>query len=191
MAQPKLDIVSLAVSRRIGDQVSTSSTDGEVITAAQRLAAINRARGTLFTQLITQLGLRQFADTFPSFVLYEANVTVSPTKDSRIHKAIKVVYNNIIAEEIPAEQIADAIGNQYSAWYTPTGGTLRFYEANNEIVVLGAGVGVTTATVLFIQKPIDIAGYGGANADLIEPYEWLDMITDEAVRTILSGLQIT
>lgn len=195
MAQPKLDIVSIAVSKEIGDEVTASNANGNLFTAAERLSAINRARGNIYTQMLNQLGITKMIDLYPEF-LGKSSLSISNsllTKTAAIRKAIKLLYTNflqdkLIIEAVPAEQTLDAEFNIYSKW-RGTENKLVFTETENTLKILGATISSGTADVLYLKQPEDIAGYGGANADLIEPYFWLDLITAEAVINLLRKKQ--
>ena len=73
MAQPKFDEISIKLSKKIGDEVTTASADGTGgITAAMRLTFINDGRNVLYFERLLKLGIEGFIKLFPEFVQSKA-----------------------------------------------------------------------------------------------------------------------
>lgn len=183
MAQPKFDICSIALSKKIGDEVSSSSTNGDIWSANDRLEAINRARHWIYSEFLTRMGETQFMNLFPEFVGKKENVVISPAKAADIRKVIKLYISSVIIEAVPSEAIMDAKHNSASPWFG-TATKPRFAENGDAIEIIGADT-PGTATALYLIQPVDIAGIGGANVDLIEPYNWLQHIIEKAFDIIM------
>jgi hypothetical protein len=192
MATPKFDIISIALSKVMGDEVTAATSAGNLFTQAVRENAINRARGTIFTQILMKAGLTQFIDQYPEFVSLQSLTFATPAGTvavpAGVRKVLKIYYNALVAEPVPAELILDAKYNTYSKWKGTTAKPV-FLQYNNILEILGFVSGTTAATGLVLNDPVDIAS-AGAN-DIIEPYTWLDMIVMEAANILLKTQQIS
>lgn len=184
MSQPKLNIVDLDVSRKYGDEVSSAGTNGNVLSAAERLGAINRARGTVFTEIFNNMGMNDFLSAYPEFLKMGTGVSLS-SLPLEIRKVIRVLHNGELYLPVPGIHQADALNDPFSKWSSGN----YFIQLENKVEFVGGGT-PSTATVYFARQPVDIAGFGGGNPDLIEPYTWLGLITAETVRVLLSDEQI-
>ena len=186
MAQPLYDSISIAVSTLVGDGVAASGTSGKVFSSNDRLVAINKARGDVYTKLLAQLGIDEFLRQYPEFIIVEASVTISPTKDTRIRKVIKMwdTVSSLLIEEVPHRHFLSAKYNTFSKWYG-TATSPRFHESGSAVTVLG--LTLTSATVEFIRQPLDIS-HGGT--DITEPGIWRQMIAERSAEILLQTQQI-
>lgn len=73
MATPKLDKISVELSRRIADPVASAGTNGEVLTATDRTSYINKAMFKLINDYWIQFGgdVKRFAQMFPELIAFE------------------------------------------------------------------------------------------------------------------------
>lgn len=194
MATTKLNICSIAVSRIIGDEVSEASSHGTLFTATDRLNAINRARGDVYTEMLKSMGMRQFLELYPEFVA-TSDITFTSsvaTKPAGVRRIIKAYYNSVIIEVAPVEVTLDALYNSYSKWYGSAtypvivewsdGGT-------NKLKIIGATISAAVS-VLYLLDLIDLTGYDSTNADMVEPYAWLNIIIQGAAQYLLNTKQI-
>jgi len=183
MAQPKLDIIIAAVIREAGDEFAT------LFDASEVLEAINRARGTVYTEVLTAMKDPQvFMDLYPEFNGMEALsiVTNVITKTAAIRRAIKIMYPSTnpthIIEAVPIEQSLDAM---FPAGYSKWKGTATrpvFIESTGSLSIIGITItGTVSGIVNYLKQPVNVSSGGD---DIIEPYIWIDMIVAEAVKTL-------
>lgn len=182
--QAKLNLCSIAVSKVVGDEVSLATSDGNLFSAQERLSAINRARGTVYTTLLNRLGMRGFLNLYPEFIGNKTKQSVNniiSDKGNDVRVTIKLYCKNIICEGIPAEQIYNAKYDEYSTWKA-TDKNPKFVEQGQSIMILGFTL-LTTDNIdlLYLKQPVDIPAYSATDDDLIEPYIWLQAIINEAV----------
>lgn len=200
MAQPKLDIISIDVSRRIGDEVTSSNADGNTITAAQRLKAINDARDMLYTQKLESLGLDDFIRLYPEFVAlstYLAITSNTVTKPADCKLVLEMTcFQDVMGtknfhslpKHMTQKNYHDALYNTFSRWKA-TAGKPKFAEFESTVKLVATVTDYTDAILNYLKQPVDIAGYGGSNADLFEPEGWHEEIKRIASEIILLGNQ--
>jgi hypothetical protein len=187
MAQPIFDSITIAVSVIVGDEVTTSSGNGNTFSAADRLAAINKARGDIYTKLLKGMGIEEFIKQYPEFVGYEAAVTISPTKDSRIRKVFKMYDaggTNLIVEAVPQRHYLSAKYDTFSKWYG-SAGRPRFIEHDDEVETIG--ISQVSQTVEYLKQPVDVTQGG---SEIGEPISWRQLIIERAVEILLQSQQI-
>lgn len=191
MAQDKLIVIGLAVARNIGDEVSTYTTDGVTFTAAQRLAAINLARGEVYTMILNQLGLDNFIKLYPEWLLYDTSAKTFTNNIASLpaacRKLLKVYVTTLskMANPVPEMHTLDALNNAYSKW---KGSTSRPY-----FVVYGSNIRLLTGATstysgeLFYLKQPEHDAYG--STDIPDPWAWLNMIIDKATEILQKRIQ--
>jgi hypothetical protein len=190
----KLNLCSIAVSRIIGDEVSAATTDGTLFTSTDRLNAINRARGDIYTEMLKSMGMRQFLELYPEFVATSdiAFTSSVATKPAGVRRIIKAYYSSTIIEVAPVEVTLDALYNSYSKWYgSATYPVMVEYSdsGTNKLKVIGATI-TGNISVLYLLDLIDLTGYDSTNADMIECYSWLNIIIQGAAQYLLNTKQI-
>lgn len=196
MAQPKLDQISIKLSKRIGDEVSSAASDGAGgITAAMRLDAINDARDTLYLQRLLQLGLDGFQDMFPEFVksvfLYGEDDYVLEDFIKKVLSAVLFVDETGISHIlnfVDPDKYQEASLNPFSTYVTNS--SYKVYSVfDNKIKLLPNVVDEddNIQAVCLIQ-PVGVA-QGGANPDIFEPVNWINDITEGAYKVLLANLQ--
>jgi hypothetical protein len=193
MATTKSNLVSIAVSKIVGDEVSAATSDGTLFTSADRLNAINRARGDVYTEMLKSMGMRQFLELYPEFV---ATASISFTssvadKPAGVRRVLKAYYNSQIIEVAPVEVTLDAMYNTYSKWYSATYPVMVEYSdsGTNKLKIINATI-TASVTVLYVLDLIDLVGHDGAYADMIECYAWLNIIIQGAAQYLLNTKQI-
>jgi hypothetical protein len=162
MATTKSNLVSIAVSKIVGDEVTSATSDGTLFTSADRLNAINRARGDVYTEMLKTLGQRQFLELYPEFVA-TASITFASSvanKPVGIRRIIKAYYNSQIIEVAPVEVTLDALYNTYSKWYSTTYPVMVEYSESgvNKLKIIGATISASV-TVLYVLDLIDLVGH--------------------------------
>lgn len=188
MPQDKLNIISINLSKFIGDEVSQPNLDGVSYSAKTRLDFINSARFFLYNKSITELGLDNFCKMFPEFVGFEEKV-IFPNKDLDIRTTLKLFNDDKIITKIPPFAYTDGKYNPFSSWY----GTEEhpfFAEHDNFIELIGINQ-LNECMIEYVKQPTSINGYGGNYPDLIEPFIWTTEITNIAYSLILKSQQIT
>ena len=74
MAQPYAEYVDVEVSKRAGDEVASSNTDGNVFTKGERAKAWNSARKDIYHGALEMLGLKGFKELYPEFIKISATI---------------------------------------------------------------------------------------------------------------------
>jgi len=198
MAQPKLDAISVKLSKRIGDEVSSASADGVGgISAAMRLEAINDARNTLYLSRLMDFGIDKFIEIFPEFVqsvVLSCDVSLKFPLDNFIKAVLAAELHRDVAggihllNFIDAKHFLDAAKNPYST-FKPSS-TYEVYSVfDNALHVLPVpATDDDTLTSMCVIQPIAVV-QGGANADIFEPENWVNDITMAAFKVLLTNLQ--
>ncbi len=193
MATTKLNICSIAVSRIVGDEVSAATTEGALFSTTDRLNAINRARGDVYTEMLKTLGMRQFLELYPEFVATSSIAFTSSVADkpAGVRRVLKSYYNSQIIEVAPVEVTLDAMYNTYSKWYSSTYPVMVEYSDSgvNKLKIINATI-TDSVTVLYLLDLIDLTGYDSTHADMVEPYSWLNIIIQGAAQYLLNTKQI-
>lgn len=185
VTQIKLNLCSIAVSKIIGDEVTSSSADGNLFTGLDRLEAINRARGNVYSKILNTTGISQFLAMYPEFsgtkTVTAPTLNTIPDKGADCRAIIKLYLKSMIAEGIPAEQKLNALYDNFSNWRA-TSTSPKFIEETQSVVILGVSLSAEDNIIMsYLKQPVDISGYSPTGEDLIEPYTWLGLIINEAV----------
>jgi len=114
MPQPKLESISIALSKVVGDEVFSAYADGKTFTAADRLDAINRARQLVYVEALIQ-SQGKIALAYPELVKSGIK-QIFPEKEPDIRIAMKVRSGNKVYERIPAIEYMEVRYGQYSKW---------------------------------------------------------------------------
>ena len=197
MAQPKFDQITIKLSKKIGDEVSTAAADGTGgITAAMRLGFINDGRNKLYLGRLVKLGIDGFIDLFPEFVTSEILFVVSSSVplDNFIKKVLsaKLFVDNTgishLLHEIPPDLYQDAEINEFST-NKPNDGFKVFSVFDNRINILPNVLSEDdNVTALCLNQPIAIV-QGGSNPDIFEPENWIPDIVEAAYQEYLTTIQ--
>jgi len=193
--QYKLQICSLSLATKVADGVSAYGDNGKDFSATDRLNAINRGRGTVYTQILMKLGAQAFIAQYPEFIGIDTGFVVANRGTySKVRKIIKLATSLLTIEPVPEEHFLDAKFNPYSKW-KGTASKPRFIEymgsSGMVVEILDSSQSPpSTVTALYLAQPVDITAIADNGADLIEPYAWLDMIVDEAMKVLLTSQQV-
>ena len=190
----KSNLVSIAVSKIIGDEVSDATYDGVLFKSVDRLSAINRARGDIYTEMLKTLGMRQFLELYPEFIATSdiAFTSSVATKPAGVRRVLKAYYSAPpLIEVAPVELTLDAMYNTYSKWYSATYPVMVEYSdsGTNKLKVIGATI-TGNISVLYLLDLIDLGGHDSSYADMVEPYSWLNLVIQGAVQYLLNTKQI-
>lgn len=198
MAQPKLEYITLRVSEKIGDQVSSAGTDGELKTAAKRLEAINEARAQIYNAYYTQLGSDKFIGDYKEFLKESSEITLSSlvgTKPANIKKIVSVKYWRDSAGEpsskqalpMPVQTYYEAIHDEYSV-YAVDNLNPQFMEYGTSFKILGGDFSDNKSRLLYLEDCVPVLQ--GAYPDIPDPYTWLSQIIEAATKILLTDQQI-
>lgn len=200
MAQPKLELISKAIAKKAGDEVSAIGTNGELFSAEQRLQAINDARGALYFDILNQIGIEQFINTYKTFIKITPSDTpivllgeddFIGTLPSNCRQLIGVeliddtdnkVYE---AKAIPPSGYVEFKTNEYSP-FKADAKNVKFMEFNNTFRVFGLPNDSYRAFLVYLENIIP-ATIGGN--DISDPDEWRQKTIDLAYLQLLTDVQ--
>lgn len=184
MATPILNAVSKDLAYKLQDPVTAGTTDGERLTADERLVYITRAYRRLL-RLVTMLYPALIEKLFQLY--YETGVGTTDSSgefDASTFAEVYTVYckqpgdeNYVKAEFIPADVYLD-VKNGYNDFYTPDINTDRYYWSN-----IGGKIKLLPPLTLNLELAdrantaynIETNGYGG-DYDLDIPTEHTDLL---------------
>lgn len=196
MAQPKLDAISVKLSKKIGDEVSSASADGAGgITAAMRLTFINDARNALYFERLLKLGISGFMQLFPEFV--QSKVLLG--EDSYVLSSdIKLVLSaslyvddpgvSHILNEVEPVKYQEASLNPFSTYLTNDSYKLYSVFDNRMNLLPNVVSEFDSITAICLMQPVAVV-QGGSNPDIFEPDNWIPDITEAAYKQYLSTIQ--
>lgn len=203
MAQPKLEYISLAVARLVGDEIlnMTASSDGNTYTATQRINAINSARQNIYLALLSQLQSEEkFAEEYPEFVKESSRLDVT-SNVAEIPDNAKY----ILSAKIKAGRVGDAEGDDYkpagslpkgsyyeskyneNSPYHPIEGDYKYFENGNSVIFLGTPFSDSSARFIYLEDIVPVS-LGGAD-DIPDPFSWRQKTIDEAARILTADEQ--
>lgn len=196
MAQPKLELLSLEVSKKAGDQVTVATADGKDFTSQQRLRAIHDARKSLFFTVFNQMKLKDFTMIYPEFTKEITNQSInagnnfifSVPDDFRVDIAMKVTTDDIAYTEskrFVAEAEYESTLDPYSVFKASVN-CVRHVVRDNKIKVFGL-TGTYFADLLYLSEPVDIEL--GAAEDINDPDIWIPQIKEIAYKNLLVDIQ--
>lgn len=197
MAQPKLEYITLRVSEKIGDQVATASTDGELKAAAKRLQAINEARSQIYNNLYTQIGSDRFIGDYKEFIKTSGVIYLTSlvgTKPINVKKIISVRFwddfeaDSVVATPVPVQNYYEAQYDTHSVYYEDSQ-TPQFLEFATTFKILGGALSDNNSEILYLEDIVPVS-QGGANADIPDPYTWFSQIIEVAAKILLTDQQI-
>ena len=159
MAQPKLELLSLEVSKKAGDQVTVATADGKDFTSQQRLRAIHDARKSLFFTVFNQMKLKDFTMIYPEFTKEITNQSIntgnnfifSVPDDFRVDIAMKVTKDDTAYTEskrFVAEAEYESTLDPYSVFKASVN-CVRHVVRDNKIKVFGL-TGTYFADLLYL-----------------------------------------
>lgn len=145
MATPLFDEIDIAISRRIGDPAASASTNGKVLTAAERNAYTNKALLEYFNRSWTALGgnIKEFLKIFPELL-----VVGQITTDSNGEFNIYGQPDNVL--DYTTELVTDAShasSGSYGAIITDTGHGLTSADLDRIIVAWGTAVNIVVGRI--------------------------------------------
>ncbi len=198
MAQPKLEYITLRVSEKIGDQVSSAGTDGEQKTAVKRLEAINDARSKIYNGYYNSLGADRFIADYKEFLKESGEITLTSlvgTKPANIKKIVSVKFwNDSRLEEystqafpIPVQMYYESIHDEYSV-YAVDNLNPQFMEFGTTFKILGGEYSENRARLLYLEDCVP--ALQGAYPDIPDPYTWTTDIIELAAKILLTDQQI-
>lgn len=196
MAQPKLELLSLEVSKKAGDQVTVATADGKDFTSQQRLRAIHDARKSLFFTVFNQMKLKDFTMIYPEFTKEITNQSInagnnfifSVPDDFRVDIAMKVTTDETAYTEskrFVAEAEYESTLDPYSVFKASVN-CVRHVVRDNKIKVFGL-TGTYFADLLYLSEPVDIEL--GAAEDINDPDIWIPQIKEIAYKNLLVDIQ--
>ena len=203
MPQPKLEYISIAVARIVGDEIlnMTASSDGNSYTATQRINAINSARQNLYLALLEKSGEEMFANLYQEFVRESPqtditnNVAVVPDS-AKFVLSVKfkpgreadndLTDDYIEATSVPREKFYKATYNVYSP-YRATEDDYKYYEVSNVIVILGMSLVSASMRIIYLEDCIPVTL--GVGDDIPDPDSWRQKTIDEAARILTADEQ--
>lgn len=206
MPQPKLEYITLAVSKKIGDEVSVATVNGNLFTSLQRITAINGARQNILNAIYTQLQPEVMARNYEEYVKQSsglaiaANIFTLPAGVKYILSVRFVITGRDepedpdspnttpkIATRVPAGKQDDAKYNIYSPYRADTL-EHKYIDKNGTVEILGSTNLNGTATIMYITDSIPVVL--GASEDIPDPYSLQQAIIDEATKILLTDQQI-
>lgn len=199
MAQDNLEYIHLKLSRDIGDEVSSATSNGFNFTKKMREDAINQARLDIYLQFYTMKKPEEFADLFPEYRKI-VEVSASAIESGGFHflqpASIKYIFNvlyvrnsnNIITEKLEEEFYFEALNNDYSV-HKPHTDLAKWILKDSEIYILytSAIQEADKLKVLSLVLPEKI-NLGDTN-DIPEANIFHEAIIKKAVEIIKRGIQ--
>jgi hypothetical protein len=210
--QTKLAYISVEVSKIIADEVTDYGTDGTLYTKTQRINAIHSARKKLYLQLLGQLGLDIFCDTFPEFYKESAELTLtsnaaaisslSPAVRKIISVYLKrtdggqqpVVIGYYNPKAIPKEVYYEFLTDDFTTHLSDSS-TFKYFSKGGSVYIYGeksAGVFATvygTIKILYLADPT-VPDYSTNGSDIEDPISWQEDTIEIASQILLSRQQI-
>lgn len=184
MATPILEAVSKDLSYKLQDPVSSGTTNGERLTANERLVYITRAYRRLL-RMVTMLYPALIAKLFNQYYNTTTITTSSSgTTDASAYAEVYTVYCKQPSDEdyskadfMPADEYLD-VKHGYNQFYNPDINSRQYYWSN-----IGGYVKLLPAVELDLEIAyrkniaylIESGGYGGAT-DVDIPTEHTDLL---------------
>jgi len=162
MATPKFDRLSIELSRRINDAVSSASTNGDTLSANDRTAYINKALLIFQNNYIKGVkgDLYLYAKLFPEMIT-QTQITLTSNSDYTIGSGMKNYYgllsglttNDKYIRSVPSSQY-HVIKSNYLPTFTPTANYPICVEFGGIIYIFPNSYASTNIKILYITTPI-------------------------------------
>jgi len=162
MATPKFDRLSIELSRRINDAVSSGSTNGDTLSANDRTAYINKALLIFQNNYIKGVkgDLHLYAKLFPEMIT-QTEITLTSTSDYTIGSGMKNYYGLLSGlttsdkyiRNVPSSQY-HVIKSNYLPTFTPTADYPICIEFGEIIYIFPNSYASTKIKILYITTPI-------------------------------------
>lgn len=203
MPQPNLEYISLAIAKKIGDEVLNMSADmnGNLFTSAQRLNAINGARQNIYDATYNTLNPENFGEMYPEFIRESSDLPIinnigSIPDDTKYIYSVRIRTTDVSdeitnpskeAKKIPKELSYEAQYDTYSV-FKADANNYKYIEQNTQLKILGSTItnGLLNLIYLADITPVEL----GDDADIPDPYSWRQKTIDEATRILLTDQQI-
>ena len=202
MPTPKLDLLSVEVSKKAGDEVSVATADGNDFTSQQRLRAIHDARKSIYFSVFNQMKLKDFVAVYPEYIKEAVEQTIVEVSgiysfalpaDFRIDLAMKVISNAANSEYVESKRfVAEAEYEStldiYSV-FKANENNIKHVVRDNKVIVFGISdrIGTFKADLLYLSEPVDIEH--GTTEDIKEPDIWIPQIKEIAYKNLLVDIQ--
>lgn len=171
MAQPKLEYITLAVSKKIGDEVDTASADGELKSSLQRIDAINNARSLIYNELYNQIKAEKFAEQYREFLKESAGIDIEDNKGDKPAN-VKYICGMVFVidpetdfadsqttvyepKKIDPDVYYEAKYDTYSS-FKADANNLLFTDTNSELEILGITVADGTAKIMYLEDSVPV-----------------------------------
>ena len=196
MAQPRLEVLSIQLSRELGDSVAAIATAGDTYTAEMRIEAINRGRQTVYTKMLTayQGNHAAFGHDYPELVTESIGITLTTNRgtnptDMRFPFSVYLRASNpslnAICHELDLDKYHEGRYNSYSKFY-PSATNMKYFPHDTYIEIYGTTITTGVIDVLYLKNITDAVLAG---ADIIDPLNWFDQIIKESYEIATRMLQ--
>jgi hypothetical protein len=202
MATPILDSLHTQLAILVGDEVASASTAGKVYSVADRLNAINQARGKLFNTILTQIGIEKFSELYKEYAKESSALTLTTSavaKPTNCRYIIACILTRTSTnagdydvKKIPEITFYEFVTDLYSNFQS-SASEYKYRLSNSVITIYGErSTGISFATVAgtikvsYIEDPLDLS----TDLDYYDPPQWKRDVLEIAKTILLSMQQI-
>ena len=196
MAQPRLEVLSIQLSRELGDSVAAIGTAGDTYTAEMRIEAINRGTQTVYTKMLAayQGNHAAFSHDYPEYITESIGITLTTNRgtnptDMRFPFSVYLRASNpslsTICHELDADKYHESRYNAFSKFY-PSTTNMKYFPHDTYIEIYGTTITTGVIDVLYLKNITDAVLAG---ADIIDPLNWFDQIIKESYEIATRMLQ--
>lgn len=159
MAKPKLDILLKNLALELGDEIENPGDDGETYTFEGRLEAINRARGTVYTNMLKAFNnnFDKFLKLYPEFVevkriTFNSFIAVKPED---VRYCINGNVGALKFEPVKPGVLIESLTDTESLFYADSN-NLKYFEYKDKIVLYGTATDPIELSMVCVLQPIDV-----------------------------------
>jgi len=164
MATPRLDLISVEFSRRINDPVAAAANAGNVLSADDRTAYVNKALFKYQHDVWMQLGgdVKKFIQVFPELVVIRtvllgasaSYVLANPNLDFFALVSGKLATSGKYVNAAPKEKY-QIFTSGFNPTFAPTTDYPQMVELSRTIYIFPTTIASTNLEVAFITLPVN------------------------------------